>query len=366
MNRECATGPQNASGHTASAISLLYGRVKGDRQTGSEDDVVGFRSRHWRIGNIAVADGELPAQPLVNLGGCTGVECEKILACIRTQFRVKGKVFCQGGERTELMHESLTGGETQNISRHPRRESDGGCTGTIALTSVVGAGKQVEGGVRSVNGVITEAAAIDLLQIEELQLIMKVIRRNEEENLRVQIVAVTDSSEYRIRRNASSSRIVVGVVYGREVGLGFIVLGLAVPGKPEVKVGSVTVPPSQRETEVQAALPVLNKRRMQIGFVGLLLLGRADGLGIGQGHSYVAAGGMNHQVAGFRCCGSADGSLVGCDHEDRFVGGHCLHLRPLNGDDIRVVGLQYELFAVGAINRSDQVRSVIGDNRVRH
>src|SRR5208282_4673437 len=136
-------------------------------QAGGDDDVVRLRSGR-RIGNVNRSELILPAQPLADLRYCAEVEGRPIIARL-LQVRVKIQVLRDVGALSQFVGQFIAQGERHvaigyavgNECRGSRDWNDLGAI-RIRFVRIVDAGEQIQCGLIRLDGVETEAAAVNL------------------------------------------------------------------------------------------------------------------------------------------------------------------------------------------------------------
>src|ERR1700723_4287420 len=234
---------------------------KADVDARREDDVVRFRTGDWRIGDVAVGKRRLPAEPFVDLGDGSGVERETVFAGV-AQVRVEIEDFGERGGFSELVHEVLAQSDAGQVAVH----CDGGAV-AVVFARVVRAGEKIEGGVGIVDDVHTQAAAVDLAQVEILQRVVRVIGTDEPEDALGKVAVVLRAAKNGIGDYAAAGQI-IGGVERRLVERYFVIQGFAVGIEAGGEVSGFAIAARDREAEVNAAFPSFDEAGVQALLVG--------------------------------------------------------------------------------------------------
>src|SRR5580704_16545410 len=108
-----------------------------DVDAGGEDHVVRLCSRDRRIGDVAIGERRLPAEPFVDFGDGSGVEREPVLTGV-AEVGIEIEDLGESGGFAELVHEVLAERDASQVAVH--RDAD---AIAVVFTGVVRARKKI-------------------------------------------------------------------------------------------------------------------------------------------------------------------------------------------------------------------------------
>src|SRR5580704_18944814 len=231
---------------------------------------------------------------------------------------------------------------------------------------VVDSGQKIEGRVVRLDGVIPDASAVDATQIQVLQGIAHEVTADKAEDLWPEVAIVSKAAGNQVGHGAGRRQLIVGVDRGQVDGDLVVQRGVdRIDAQGEV--GRFAVATSQREADVESAVPPVQQAGVQRLVVSSLLGIVADQRNVARWNVYRAALGGDLQLAVALLHRPHHGLFVRCADVQLLIGGDFCNGSEVDGDVSGEVGVQQKRPAVRLHDLAAQViaifqRDLIGEN----
>jgi hypothetical protein len=161
---------------------------------GGKKQVIILETRQ-RIAQVAIAVGDLPAEPVFQLGRSSGVKLEAVRASVR-DVGVEAELFGERGAIVDLGVEGFAQNDFAGLSSNGRRGggTSGGGESAEEVRVVAASCKNIESRGLSIYDVIAQAAADYIPQVEVLKLVVLEVGETKDEELVADVQVAPDAT----------------------------------------------------------------------------------------------------------------------------------------------------------------------------